>query len=170
MGKGITGHERPFRGKTNEWYTPPYITEALGHFDLDPCAGKQQEWNIADKKLTETDDGLIRPWYGRVWLNPPYGEKTKLWLKKMSRHMNGIVLIFARTETKMYHQYVWPFVNSVFFFEGRIKFLDEKGNPSTGSAGAPSCLLSYDLPGVCVNHDAIKQSKLKGKFISLLGK
>ena len=34
---GIGGHQRA-RGGTVEWLTPPKILDALGPFDLDPCA------------------------------------------------------------------------------------------------------------------------------------
>lgn len=163
MGKGITGHEKPYNGKTNEWYTPSYITNALGEFDLDPCASSTTK--IASKNYTILDDGLKQPWLGRVWLNPPYGEKTKFWLEKMSQHKDGIVLIFARTETKMYFNYVWPHANGIFFFEGRIKFLDENGNYS-GCAGAPSCLISYDKTDF-KNQTILKNCNLKGKFLAI---
>lgn len=168
MGKGITGHELPFKGKTNEWYTPRYITDALGKFDLDPCAAIKRPWDIAERNYTILDDGLNSPWAGRIWLNPPYGELTKVWLEKMAQHCNGTVLIFARTETKMFHQFIWAYANGIFFFEGRIKFLDENGFASHGSAGAPSCLISFDPDGIYLNHDAIKSCGLKGKFISLI--
>lgn len=40
--------KRDNQNSTDEWYTPLYIVESLGKFDLDPCApisppcGKQQ--------------------------------------------------------------------------------------------------------------------------------
>lgn len=168
MGRGITGHERPHKGKTNEWYTPSYITDVLGGFDLDPCTGEDRQRDIAKRNYTIVDNGLEQPWFGRIWLNPPYGELTQIWLEKMSRHLNGIVLIFARTETRMFHKYVWPFANGIFFFKGRIKFLDSCGIPGMGSAGAPSCLISYDPQGVTTNHEILKSCGLNGKFISML--
>lgn len=167
MGKGITGHESPNDGKTNEWYTPPYITDSVGHFDLDPCAAIDRKRDIAEKNYTILDDGLVQPWVGRVWLNPPYGRRTTSWLEKMSKHGNGVVLIFARTETKMFHEYIWPFASGILFMRGRIKFLNESG-ATMGGAGAPSCLISYDGPGNHSNQDSIKTCGLPGKFISLI--
>lgn len=163
------GHERAGDGETNEWYTPKYITDALGPFDLDPCAAINRTHDIAKTNYTIVDDGFSKKWEGRTWMNPPYGRNTKFWLEKMSQHMNGIVLIFARTETKMFHQYVWPVASGIFFFEGRIKFIDEKGNADRGCASAPSCLISYDSneTNLC-NHNLLKNSGLNGRFISLV--
>src|SRR6516162_5167834 len=103
---GITGHEQPYRGETNDWLTPRYILDALGKFDLDPCAALDQPWATARRHLTVKDDGLKKTWTGRVWLNPPYGEQTALWLAKMARHQDGIVLIYARTEPQMFFDHV----------------------------------------------------------------
>ncbi len=40
-------------------------------------------------------------------LNPPYGEQTERWLAKLAKHGNGIALVYARTETKMFFDSVW---------------------------------------------------------------
>jgi len=163
--KGLV-HEKAYRGQTNEWYTPQYITDALGHFLLDPCAAVNRNRDIADKNYTIEDDGLSKEWNGRTWLNPPYGEQTKIWLERMAKHNDGVVLIFARTDTKMFHRSIWPHASGIFFFDGRLKFVDEQGE-SKNSAGAPSCLISYDHIGTWTNYNAIRDSGLKGKFIGL---
>jgi hypothetical protein len=58
---GITGHEQPYRGETNDWLTPRYILDSLGKFDLDPCAALDQPWATAKRHLTVKDDGLKKP-------------------------------------------------------------------------------------------------------------
>jgi hypothetical protein len=58
--------------------TPRFVIDALGPFDLDPCPPKERPWDTARRHFTEADDGLSRPWKGRVWLNPPYGPQTRL--------------------------------------------------------------------------------------------
>jgi hypothetical protein len=63
--------------ETVEWYTPSRYIElarqVLGEIDLDPASNElAQSWIKSKTFYTATDDGLSKPWYGRVWLNPPY--------------------------------------------------------------------------------------------------
>lgn len=58
--------------------TPEYIVEpsrrVLGHFDLDPATSEFANRLIrAGTIYTREDDGLVQPWAGRVFLNPPGG-------------------------------------------------------------------------------------------------
>jgi hypothetical protein len=79
-----------FEGKTetgkDEWLTPPEIIKSLGEFDLDPCSPLIRPWDTARKHYTVIDNGLLMPWEGRVWLNPPYGNKIGEWLQKAALH------------------------------------------------------------------------------------
>lgn len=146
----------------DEWLTPPYILEALGPFDLDPCAPIERPWDMAEKHYTKKDNGLYLPWSGRVWLNPPYGRETFKWMHRLYTHKNGIALIFARTETKGFHEQIWLKAHSVFFFRGRISFHYVDGREGK-AANAPSCLVSYDEE----NTEAILKSGLYGKLVIL---
>lgn len=127
----------------DEWLTPPEILCALGSFDLDPCAPIRRPWEIAEKHYTIEDNGLVRAWRGRVWLNPPYGQQTGRWLFRLAEHGNGIALIFARTETRMFFEYVWNRADAVLFIEGRLHFHHIDGRRAAGNSGAPSCLVAY---------------------------
>lgn len=126
----------------DEWLTPPDILSALGPFDLDPCAPVSRPWDMAARHYTVDDDGLSRPWEGRVWLNPPYGTRTFEWMARLAEHKQGIALIFARTETRGFHSEIWNKAHSVFFFKGRLRFFRMDGSQAQG-ANAPSCLVSY---------------------------
>lgn len=163
---GIGGHEQAYRGETNEWLTPRYILDALGDFDLDPCAALDRPWATARHHLTVKNDGLAKPWAGRVWLNPPYGELTGRWLEKMAMHRNGIVLIYARTETQMFFDHVWSKANGILFLKGRLSF-GRPDNSCDGQAGAPSVLVSYDPKGPRFNQGVLRGCKLKGKFLEI---
>lgn len=127
---------------THDWLTPPELLAALGTFDLDPCASQFQPWRTASSQFTIEDDGLARPWVGRVWCNPPYGPHAEKFLKRMAEHGNGIALIFARTETKAFQEWCWKRADAMLFMAGRIKFR-LPGGGNAGSAGAPSVLIAY---------------------------
>jgi hypothetical protein len=92
-----TSHERNMQYE--EWLTPKWIVDALGPFDLDPCAPTVRPWPTAEKHYTVLDDGLSLAWSGRVWLNPPYGKRTSRWLWRLTQHGDGIALVFARSGT-----------------------------------------------------------------------
>lgn len=159
--KGMGSHQRAI-GETNEWLTPPYILQALGEFDLDPCSPVNRPWDTARNHLTIIDNGLIHDWYGRVWVNPPYGKGTGRWLEKLSEHKNGLALIFGRTETQMFHDFVWNRAFAILFLKGRLQFYKPDGTkPNTSNAGAPSVLIAYDEP----NTRSLAESLIPGKLI-----
>jgi hypothetical protein len=166
MADGVAGHERPGGGETNDWLTPTYMLDALGQFDLDPCAALGQPWATARRHLTVRDDGLKKPWHGRVWLNPPYGDRTRLWLAKMASHRDGIALLYARTETQMFFDHVWDKANGIFFLKGRVCFCRPDGTTAP-EAGAPSVLVSYDAGASRRNHSCLKTCGLEGKFLTI---
>lgn len=157
------GFER--KEQKDEWLTPPAIIEALGHFDLDPCSPIGRPWDTADRHFTIEDDGLNQEWVGRVFCNPPYGTQTKYWLNKCAEHGNGIALVFARTETKMFFESIWPKADAVFFIKGRLSFHSVDGKKG-GTAGAPSVLIAYGKD----NADVLKKITLKGCFVDLSNK
>lgn len=126
-----------------EWLTPKWLIDVLGTFDLDPCAPIKRPWDMARRHFTLLDNGLIQPWDGRVWLNPPYGNQAQRWMSRMAEHGNGIALLFARTDTKMFFEYVWPCAGAVMFLEGRLFFCYVDGRAAKQNAGAPSCLVAY---------------------------
>jgi hypothetical protein len=149
----------------DEWLTPPEILSVLGPFDLDPCAPIIRPWDTARKHFTIKDNGLLQPWEGFVWCNPPYGKETAAWLNKMALHNNGIALIFARTETSMFVTYVWEYATSVLFLYGRIFFYYVDGSQAKANSGAPSVLVAYGEKA----DEQLKFHKhhLKGKYIKL---
>lgn len=158
--KGMGGHQSAIM-TTDEWLTPPSIIKALGIFDLDPCSPLNRPWDTAKEHYTIEDDGLLLPWFGRVWMNPPYGRLMANWLRKLSIHNNGIALTFARTETEAFSKYVWPFAMSILFIEGRLHFHTVTGQRARANSGAPSVLIAYGENNV----DALADSGIKGKHI-----
>lgn len=145
-----------------EWLTPPFLVEKLGEFDLDPCSPVNAPFTHAKTNFTILDDGLIKEWFGRVYLNPPYGRGMELWLEKLKFHGNGIALIFARTETKCFFEHIWNDADAVLFVKGRIRFFHVTG-VQAGTPGAPSVFIAYGKE----NALALKTSGIEGRFINL---
>lgn len=142
----MSGHQRAV-GATDVWLTPREVLDALGPFDLDPCAVTEpRPWPTAAVHYTEADDGLSMPWHGFVWCNPPYSN-VRPWLERMAAHSKGIALIFARTETRTFHEFVWQRASCVLFPLGRLSFRRADGQlhraESQGNAGAPSVFVGY---------------------------
>lgn len=136
------GSHQTATGGTDEWLTPPEIIDALGLFDLDPCAPIVRPWPTATRHFTLEDDGLRQPWTGRVWLNPPYAHSGK-WLARMVEHRCGTALVFARTETRIWHEQIWPHASGLLFLRGRLTFYRPDGKRAVANAGAPSALIAY---------------------------
>jgi len=131
------------RQRETRWLTPKYLVEALGEFDLDPCGAPG--WDLAKKTylLENGDNGLVDPWEGRVWCNPPYGREALPFMKKMVEHGHGTALIFARVETKLFMEQVWRDSTAILFLQGRLTFLRADGIKATAPAAAPSALVAY---------------------------
>ena len=125
-----------------DWLTPPQLLRSLGEFDLDPCSPMPRPWDTAKQHYTMADNGLLKPWVGRVWLNPPYGNETARWMERLAKHGNGIALIFVMTETATFFPWVWDYATALLFIKGRIRFFTKEGREG-GSAGAPSMLIAY---------------------------
>jgi hypothetical protein len=129
--KGIKGKE------TDEWATPFEIIQALGPFDLDPCAMKGGPWECARVNiyLDEEHNGLTYPWFGLVWCNPPYSQK-KLWVMEMNKHRRGIMLLPDSLDAPFFHL-LYPKATAILALRGRVRFRTKRGtpgeNPSNGS-------------------------------------
>jgi ParB family chromosome partitioning protein len=119
----------------NEWYTPPqYIGAArrvMGGIDLDPASSdKAQELVQATVYYTKDDDGLKRPWSGRVWMNPPYS-KDLIWpfCERLCEFVasgdvsEAVVLVNNATETAAF-QRMAELAQAMCFHAKRIKYLN----------------------------------------------
>lgn len=147
----------------DEWLTPRHVLDALGPFDLDPCAPQVRPWDTAARHYTVMDNGLVQPWEGRVWCNPPYGLEAAQWLARCADHGNAMALIFARTETRMFFDHVWPKAQAVLFLEGRLYFHHVCGRRASANAGAPSVLVAYGS----ANAECLKSCTLAGRYLAL---
>ena len=157
------GSHQSAKMKSDEWLTPPEISHALGEFDLDRCAPNNRPWPKAQNHYTVLDQGLMIPWEGRVWCNPPYGREAEEWLARLAGHGNGIALIFARTDTDAFFKQVWNKAHAILFIRGRLTFHYVDGRLAENDSGAPSCLVAYGAENV----KALSRSRIAGKLVIL---
>jgi phage N-6-adenine-methyltransferase len=132
---------------TPEWYTPDIIIDKVlklyYRINLDPCTNSKVHPNIkADAYFDATDDGLKQPWFGSVYVNPPYGREVGKWVAKcIEEYTSGrvteiVLLVPARVDTRWFAKianYHWCSIT------GRLKFKSLSGN--TDPAPFPSAVV-----------------------------
>jgi len=92
------------------------------------------------------------------------------WVDKAADHGNGLLLIFARTDTAMYHRSVFghPNTRAILFLEGRLKFANKDGD-EVGTAGAPSVLVAYGRKAERHLRRVVQQGGLRGHLVVFSG-
>lgn len=142
-----------FSSATPEHYSPAHIVEmareVMHAIDLDPASCAQANetvgaahWYGLDHPNEAYRDGLACVWFGRVWMNPPYGDEIAGWTDRlvhqyaMENVIEGIALVPARTDTAWFTRAAAGRV--VCFVTGRLKF----GN-AENSAPFPSALIYF---------------------------
>ena len=134
--------------ESTEHYTPQYILDAviacLGAIDLDPASNSREIPNVpAARHYTAQDNGLMQPWVGRVFLNPPFGPGVEQWFSKLyleqsvGRTTEAIVLWKSATETA-----AWKTLTAiscrVCFPSARIRFSCPAGDSGPGPTFSPA--------------------------------
>lgn len=137
-----------------EWYTPRDIIDraivVLGQIDLDPCSNSadRAKANVpAGDYFHKEKDGLAHQWFGRVYMNPPYGDEIADWAERLIWHYDhdyvdeAIALIPARTDTAWFRPFKKRF--PCCFINGRLKFISPDG--AKNSAPFPSVVVYLGL-------------------------
>ena len=148
---------------SDEWCIPKSLIDALGAFDLDPCSpGERRPWDTAATHYNAEQDGMRLPWEGRVWLNPPYSDARR-WLARLADHGRGTAIVFARTETALWFDTIWPRASGLLFLRGRVTFCHVDGRPAKANSGAPSALVAYGSDDAAL----LRSCGLAGHFVAL---
>ncbi len=135
--------------------TPQYIIDALGPFDLDPCAGKDTNIGKVNWWNGRGENGLKREWSGFVWCNPPFLYK-EIWIKRMLKHNNGILLLPERGSAPWFGPLAER-AGAYFVMGKKINFVGGSSSNNIGSVLFPfgseaiSRIEKSDLPGLLVN-------------------
>jgi phage N-6-adenine-methyltransferase len=117
------------RGTTWEFFEPLH---AAHRFTLDVAAAPHNA--KVDNYYTRFADGLLQPWPGRVWCNPPYSD-IGAWVAKAWREWHAgrpelIVMLLPanRTEQGWWQDQVEPYRDrggelTTEFIRGRLRFI-----------------------------------------------
>lgn len=129
----------PQLGATDDWFTPRYIFEALGEtFDLDVAAPPEGPRHVPCIRWLSARS-LESPWFGFVWMNPPYGARNSLapWLDKFTEHGDGVALVVDRTSAPWFQKAARD-VDAILFISPKVRFERPDGSwgnsPGNGSA------------------------------------
>jgi hypothetical protein len=105
----------------------------LGGFDLDPAAGCEPA-QIGDTRYTREDDGLTSDWFGTVWLNPPFSDKTPWYARLAAKYETGAVdraaaVASVDPSADWFHG---PFATAdvVIFLDGRDWYIGHGSSPT----------------------------------------
>lgn len=138
-----------FTSNKQDWETPATFFNNLNekyHFKWDLAASEDNA--KCSNYFAQEDNSLDKNWGkldGNLFINPPYGRKLKLWVKKASEtHLkNGqylVMLIPSRTDTSYWHDYIFNHAE-IHFLRGRLKF--EINGVGGDPAPFPSALVIY---------------------------
>ncbi len=128
----------------DDYYTPPHFVvmarNVMGSIDLDPASHNQaNKIHRIPNILTMEDDGLIHPWSGNVWVNPPFSNwkqwAAKIWCEYTSGRVDSLIALCAtRTLTAGHFQPLLSNSNAICIHTGRFSFIGPyaKDSPDDG--------------------------------------
>ena len=153
-GKGGGRTNVMFSSSSNEWETPQLIFDALHEeFDFTHDLAANRDNTKCKNYFTTADNALVQNWAAvgrRGWLNPPYSRRLcKRFIQKAAeerlRGFLTVALLPARTDTKMFHQYIYNKDRwkpregvEIRLLAGRLKF-----SGSENSAPFPSMVVVF---------------------------
>lgn len=143
-------NESLFSSDKDDWETPKYLYNKLNeefNFTLDPCCTIHTK--KCEKYFTIEDDGLIQPWFGTVFMNPPYGRGISKWMEKAkyecdNNNVTIVCLVPARTDTKWWHNYSMK-SSEIRFLSKRLTF-EGANNKATFPAALVIFKPNYNSP------------------------
>lgn len=128
-------------GKTDDWYTPRYIFDAMAvRFDLDVSAPQEGPRHVPCERWFY-EKSLEAEWSGFVWMNPPFGGRNGIepWLRKFIAHGDGVALMPDRTSAPWFQACV-PLMETVLFVSPKVKF--ERPDGTTGDSPGNGTVLA----------------------------
>jgi hypothetical protein len=139
----------------DDWLTPLGILDAaravLGGIDLDPASDAHANARVRARRFySREEDGLRRPWFGRVWMNHPFSRSgNKLWPQKLvseyeaGRVTAACMISFAATAENWFAP-LMAFLQC--YLQPRLAYCQRDGSPVKGATkGSVVTYLGADL-------------------------
>lgn len=128
---------------TDDWETPWWFVHLLeqeigGPFDLDPACTETSKKAV--NYFDESANGLLQPWFGFTYCNPPYSQAAE-WVKKAyTEAFKGNATVYFLCAARPDTRYWWNYTRhgEVRFIKGRLRFVGAKN-----SAPFPSALVVF---------------------------
>jgi len=136
--------------------TPEWVYSKLGQIDLDPCAGVHTYIGLNNWAIERGENGLEREWYGFVYCNPPFSNKS-LWIDKIISHGNGIIILPERGSAPWFG----PLAKAAGNYWVMGKKINFVGGQSSNNLG--SCLFPFGPTSV----QRIIESGLPGHLVKV---
>jgi hypothetical protein len=159
------GYETPPKGE-GEPITPSWLIDALGGpevFNLDPCISQQQPWVTAKKAYSVEQDGLTRPWWGAVWLNPP--SDSREWFKRLADHGHGIGLV--PIEAPYWHDVIFPTASGFLFPYAKIELVRPDGAKPEDGGDPLLVLVAWGSKCRARLISAVESGRVPGAFLDM---
>jgi hypothetical protein len=107
------------------------LFDSLGvEFDLDVASPGPAlvPWVPARKHLTKRENGLLAPWEGFIWCNPPFGIRNNVeaWIERFIAHRNGVALVSDFTSTNWWHDLTRN-ADAICALKPKIQFVSDRG-------------------------------------------
>lgn len=138
-----------------EWHTPPYILDAVreyfGTIDLDPMSNyAANEFVKATTFYTKDDNAFTKPWFGNVFLNPPY--KTVMmnrvvpFLIERCRNddVDSILLLVNNSTESKWGQEALKNASAICFIDHRLRFIDGETGAIQGTPFQGQMLILFN--------------------------
>jgi hypothetical protein len=162
----------PTKAGSEDWGTPRELVDVVarifdGTIDLDPCGNphsvvgaREQIWLprwVAARRACGGEvpanvvecDGLVHPWRGNVYVNPPYSAAPlgafmeRSAANAAARDGDVIMLAPSKTSLKAWHRSV-PRSAAVCFLDGRVSFLLPGGGEESATFSSALILWTED--------------------------
>ncbi len=134
----------------NDEYGTPYglFRMACEEYNVRPridiCGSKANY--VTNEYCDEETNCFTKEFNVDFFMNPPYSKVSEFmkfaYDQHKSHNVDVLILVYAKTDTKWWHEYVEGQAE-IHFVKGRIKFNDDTGKPTKHSAPYPSVWIIY---------------------------